>query len=188
MAHKNNDKINTQIVTMNSGRKWHISHSVLTLVIALLLLIAVGGAYIAYQKWFNHSKITTTVQSTKEKAAAQKFAQIDSNRQRDLVAKLAAAKTPEEKSAIYIKLANVSSGQGNMQQSLMYAKQAVDASKSIDSYAALGFRAEQVKDYKLAAEMYGNAANLVKSSNLPEKDYEYDSYISLKQHAESQIK
>lgn len=157
------------------------------LVIAPLLLLGLlaGGFYVVIHHKKPVEKSATQKPLTQAEADAAWAARHDSE-QKQLEAKLATAKTPAEKSQIYLQLSNLASAKNDSKASLEYVQKAADANPTLDAYVALGYRADEQKDYKIAAMAYGKVLDMMKAAGVSTNNRDYQGYIALKQAAEQQ--
>jgi len=152
-------------------------------VIAVVIVVAAAGVF-AYIQTNNDTPETPAATSNESDELSPAFKQLYEDDKKAIEAKLAAAQTPDERSAAYVEYANLESGEDHLVAALDYAKKAVDEKESIDSLVALGFQAERFGNYALAAESYGKAAELAKQVGGEEGEYDYQVYMSMKEQAE----
>lgn len=159
----------------------------IVMIVGTALCVLVVGTLVALYIGQHHKSGDSTAQTNHAKQAAivkKTYATKDKTEKTQLDKDLAGAQTPQEKADVYVKLANNSAAQNDLTKALEYAQEAVKAYPSPDTYSAAGFRASQVKQYKLAAEFYGKAAQAYKQLH-PDDTYEYQSYNDLQKEAES---
>lgn len=171
-----------------STRHKQTRHWVLILVALIVSVVAVSS-YAIHRKNQADMQAQAQQQATAEaqNASQSQFVATNQQNQADLEAQLKTAKTPEEKSQVYIGLSGVASNQNNQQAALDYAQKAVAASPTLDSYVTLGAQAMDAGQYKVAAAAYGKAAELYKASGGPTDDRYYQTYIDLQKEAESHL-
>ena len=58
-------------------------------------------------------------------------------------------------------------------------QKALEENESLDTFVAVAFYAQKMKDYDLAREMYGKAADAAKQAGGDNAQVEYDNYISM---------
>ncbi len=148
----------------------HINPRTMLLVLALLVLVGIGWG-VQYVLLHRTTKPKNTVADTSQNSSyAQSL--------NDWRQKLAAAKTPQEKSAAHQGLANVESAQGNNTAALADAQAAVSSDgTSYAAYAVLAMVKMQAGDNAGAIAAYKKAAELARATGTPEgirgaSDYE----------------
>lgn len=129
------------------------------LVVTAVLLLGGAGTGVWYYYQANNDKKPVTKTSKEE---------------RQLKEKLNEANTDDEKVKAYSDLSNHYVNSGDKDKAVQYAEDAVELKASIDTYAQLGFAAEEAGDKQAAIAAYEKAASMSPKTSLNERsDYSY---------------
>lgn len=141
----------------------HIKHKkTLITIIAILVLtgLAVGG-YVVWQYMTATTDTATeeeaVVLTAEERAAQDKFAEIDAERQTEAEANLTSASTSAARAQAYIDLANVATSND---EALRYALKAVEEDKNANTLQAAMHFANIAGDTSTYEQMYNEYATL----------------------------
>ena len=151
-------------------------------VVLLLIASALLVWFFVYNK---DSKNTQTIQNNDpayievKRQADAMFAEQDAARKVAAEGVLSTTTSPTAKASAYIELANVADISGNTREALSNAQKALEENESLDTFVAVAFYAQKMKDYDLAREMYGKAADAAKQAGGDNAQVEYDNYISM---------
>jgi uncharacterized protein HemY len=150
------------------------------------IIVVLGGIY-GYLRVLDNRNSKKTIMTQQELAESQ-FQKNNTSRRQLLESGLAEAKTPEDKATLYGKLSSVAHLQKESAQAIQYAKKAVAANRTAETCAILALSAEDAKDYRLAAEMYGEAARLIYDPANPETTRAQAQYLADQKRVQEAIR